>query len=288
MTHTDQKLQDLIQVVQQLAQQLHSSQLDISKLYDLFLSFQTTQRQHLHPNPLNRFGKRCFSQSDEDGITLEIIRRLQLDKGKFIEVGVGDGRENNTLLLAALGWRGVWVGGEALSFELPANSRLKFLNTWVNRENLLDIFSEGLQFLEGGPVDLLSLDLDGNDFYLIERLLQSGVRPKVFIVEYNAKFPPPVEFCIAYDPMHTWEGTDYFGASLTTFTKLFNQFDYTLVCCNSHSGANAFYVHNQFIGLFADVPTRIEDLYVEPNYFLANRYGHPVSAKTLQTIFSQP
>src|SRR5215471_2081035 len=77
------------------------------KLADLVLQFQTEKLQAEHPNPINRFGKKCFSQSDEDGITLEILRRIgRLDKGIYCEFGVGNGTENNTLVLAALGWRG--------------------------------------------------------------------------------------------------------------------------------------------------------------------------------------
>lgn len=287
MTDINKTLDDLISNFQLLRQQQHASQVELSKLYDILLAFQTKQLQQSHPNPLNRFGKRCFSQSDEDGITLEILRRLNIEKGSFVEVGVGDGRENNTLVLAAMGWKGVWVGGEPLAFELSGQAKLKFLNTWVNRENLMDIIHSGLSFLSTSQVDLLSLDLDGNDFYLIERLFESGFLPKICIVEYNAKFPPPMQFCIEYDPLHTWAGDDYFGASLTSFCMLFERFSYTLVCCNSHSGANAFFVQNEYMDAFGDVPTRIEDIYVEPRYFLANRFGHPISIKTIQTLLNQ-
>ena len=48
-------------------------------------------------------------------------------------------------------------------------------------------------------VDLISVDLDGNDLYFCEELLKKGFNPSVFIVEYNAKFPPPIQFCIDYD-----------------------------------------------------------------------------------------
>ena len=65
-----------------------------------------------HPNPLHRCGRKAFSQSDEDGITLEIIRRLALSRGCYAELGVGNGLENNTLVLAAIGWRGFWVGAQ--------------------------------------------------------------------------------------------------------------------------------------------------------------------------------
>lgn len=274
-----------VEALQATIQELVAGQgrleLESSKLYDLLLQFQTGQLQQQHLNPLNRFGKRCFSQSDEDGITLEILRRLGLSKGTFIEVGVGDGRENNTLVLAALGWQGFWVGGEQLAYNPPESTRFRFYQAWVNKDNLGNIIDTGLAFLNNPPVDVLSLDLDGNDYYLIENLLETGLRARLFIVEYNAKFIPPIEFCIDYDPHHAWAGDDYFGASLTSFVNLFKRFDYTLVCCNAHTGANAFFIHNSSIAHFADVPSSLHDLYVEPRYLLANRFGHPVSVKTI-------
>ena len=256
-------------------------ELESSKLYDMLLQFQTRQLQLQHPNPLNQFGKRCFSQSDEDGITLEILRRLNISKGTFIEVGVGDGRENNTLVLAAMGWQGFWVGGEQLAYDPPESKRFRFYNGWVNRDNLRNFIDTGLAFLNNPLVDVLSLDLDGNDYYLIEHLLETGLQAKLFIVEYNAKFMPPIEFCIDYNPQHAWAGDDYFGASLSSFVNLFKRFNYTLVCCNSHTGANAFFVHNSSLDKFSDVPVNLHDLYVEPRYLLANRFGHPVSVKTI-------
>ena len=53
----------------------------IKSLRDIFISYQTGNLQKQHTNPLNSYGKKCFSQTDEDGITLEIIKRLKIDKG---------------------------------------------------------------------------------------------------------------------------------------------------------------------------------------------------------------
>jgi hypothetical protein len=70
--------------------------------------------------------------------------------------------------------------------------------------------------------------------------LQFGIFPKLLIVEYNAKFPPPIKWKIRYDERHSWDGTDYFGASLQSLAELLAGFSYTLVCCNAATGANAF------------------------------------------------
>ena len=132
----------------------------------------------------------------------------------------------------------------------------------------------------------MSLDLDGNDLYLVDAILHAGFKPKLFIVEYNAKFPPPVEFTIAYDAGHVWRANDYFGASLTSFVKLFARFGYMLVCCNAATGANAFFVHESYRDQFQDVPSDIRDVYQEPRYWLYGRYGHAQSVSTVERILN--
>jgi hypothetical protein len=99
---------------------------------------------------------------------------------------------------------------------------------------------QGLDNISTKELDVISLDLDGNDFYFARAILEKGILPKLFIIEYNAKFPPPIKWTIAYNAEHLWDGSDYFGASLALFSELFEQFSYTLLCCNAATGANAF------------------------------------------------
>lgn len=256
---------------------------------DLILFDHSQTLKAKHPNPLNRAGRRCFSATDQDGITLEILRRLgRLGDGVFAEFGVGDGTENNTLILAALGWKGFWVGGQDLAFSVGDNPRFTYEKAWVNAANILALSRSCLRRIDATQVDVISLDLDGNDLYLAEKLLADGICPKLFIVEYNGKFPPPVKFQISYDPDHVWRSDDYFGASLTSFAELFARFGYRLVCCNSHSGSDAFFVDAASSEHFADVPTEIEQLYAEPRYFNYGGSGqHKTSPRTVAKILGQ-
>ncbi len=88
------------------------------------------------------------------------------------------------------------------------------------------------------------------------------------------------------DDLHNWDSTDYYGASLQSFANLFNANGYKLVCCNTHSGCNAFFVLNEYSKYFTDVPDSINDIYMSPNYKLYHAYAHPVSVKTVERIFS--
>jgi hypothetical protein len=223
------------------------------------------------PNPLLRAGAKYFSQFDEDGILLEILRRLDLDAGSFIEIGVGDGTENNTLILLARGWSGRWLGGETLTW-VPSGKRLKFRQAFVTQENVRDLLS-------GAPCDVLSIDIDGNDYWIAQVLL-GHMAPRVVIVEYNAKFPPPVSFVMPYDAAHQWDGSDYFGASLAAWSELLGRHGYVPVCC-SYMGSNAFFVRAAEREQFADVSLDLTSLYRPALYVAPFTLGHPTSSKTL-------
>ena len=116
--------------------------------------------------------------------------------------------------------------------------------------------------------------------------MADGFKPKLFIVEYNAKFPPPIKFQIAYDPEYIWQSDDYFGASLTSFNDLFNNFGYKLICCNSHTGVNAFFIETTYSDLFSDVPADINQIYVEPRFRRYTKYGKTQSLRTINSIIN--
>ena len=237
-------------------------------------------------NPLNHFGAKFFSQSDEDGITLEILRRLELKTGTFLEFGVGDGTENNTLVLLSIGWRGAWVGGENLAFDPRVNpKRFFYKKAWVSLDNINELVRSGLSALAASDVDVLGVDLDGNDLYFTEALL-NVLHPKLVIVEYNAKFPPPARWSVEYDADFRWDGTDYQGASLASFCDLLARFGYTLVCCNAATGANAFFVNNSYRTVFKDVPQDINNIFMSPKFQFPAHFGHPVSPKTIARMIS--
>ena len=261
--------------------------LGLGGYFDIELAALTRRRQYEHPNQFVRYGKQCFSQSDEDGLTLEIIKRIGIGDGIFAEFGVGDGTENNTLCLLSLNWKGFWSGGEDIAFDVSKTNRVFFYKEWINQENICSLMNRGKSDLGVDDIDLISVDLDGNDLYLCEEVLKNGFKPSVFIVEYNAKFPPPIKFCIDYNPNHCWDGSDYYGASLQSFYSMFDKYDYSLVCCNAATGTNAFFVKSNYLDLFPETPDNIEEIYVDRQYQLVNKYGHDKSLKTIELIIRE-
>lgn len=229
---------------------------------------------------------RHFSQNDEDGIVLRILDRLGIrEPATFLELGVSNGLENNTLILLALKWRGGWIGGEPLAFRTE-NSRLTFVQNWITAENCAALAKQALQPLNDlRDVKLASVDLDGNDYHVVSKLLKEGLAPDLFIVEYNAKFPAEAEFIMPYDPKHTWGNDDYFGASLKSWCGLFAANDYRLVACNL-TGANAFFINKRNAKLFDDVSDEPSKLFRHGRYLTVPPSGHPLSARTVEQMIN--
>ena len=239
-------------------------------------------RTNQHPNPFCRFGAFGFSQTDEDGITIEILRRLDLGPGTFCEFGVGNGSENNTLVLLAMGWRGSWIGGQDLCFDHVTSKRLKFVKKWITKDNILSLYKDNVGFDKN--IDVLSLDLDGNDYHFIKILLENNVKPKLIIVEYNGLFLPNIDFVMDYDSDHVWNNDDYFGASLYSWNKLMSIFGYSLICCNAATGANAFFIQSEYRDAFPEVPNEIAKIYASPFHVLPKYNFNRHSLRTLEKI----
>jgi hypothetical protein len=248
---------------------------------------EATRARHVASNPLLKFGFKSFSQNDEDGIIEEITRRLfGNSQGTFLELGVGNGTENNTLNLLAKGWRGAWLGGEELAFA--TGNRLTFRKCWLDRENVVKLARELLEShgIADSP-DVVSIDLDGNDHHLCSALLGGGFRPALWIAEYNARFSCDTHWVMPYDSTHTWKEDDYFGCSLASMNCLFADHGYKLVACNL-TGANAFFVRDDFAELFQDIPEDWRLLFMPPDYQPYPWFGHRPTVRTIESFLSAP
>ncbi len=217
--------------------------------------------------PLASYGRKYFSQSDEDGITLEIFRRIGLRRGASVEIGCGDGLENNSLILATEGWKTLWIDGKHLAFNADCSPK-SFVHrqSFVTAENIVETVLEGLGKLEIDSFDFLSVDIDGNDGYLVSELLQYGFRPSLAIIETNNLMPPPIRYQQEYVPTHIWQGLNSeYGISLQSAADLFSRFGYRCVAVNHQTGINAFFVKGDYSEFFTDIPKDLRDLYVGPS-----------------------
>ena len=197
---------------------------------------------------LNRHEARILSQNGEDGVLLHLFSRVGTGDRRFVEFGVEDGRECNAAALAIhFGWSGLLMEGSPDDVERArrfyrgrAGDRVRVRACWVTAENI-DSFlvEEGF----GGELDLLSIDVDGNDYWIWRAVC--SVRPRVVVVEYNASLGPEEALTVPYDPDFDHRAAHpsqmYHGASLAALEKLGREKGYDLVGCES-AGVNAFFV----------------------------------------------
>lgn len=246
------------------------------------------QTRYQDPRNLVSFGDKRFSQSDEDGIIGEIFRRIGTTSRRFVEIGVQDGLENNSLSLLLSGWAGTWIEADeqftafinAKFQKAVADKRLSVLQRFVNASNAASIASE----CESGALDLLSIDIDGNDFHVAPSFL--NLRPWAVVLEYNARFGAHNDWVIPYNPIHQWNGTVYFGASLAAWKRQLNELDYSLVSCNL-LGNNSFFVSRDCLGTDFHNFDDLEFHFEPARYYLlpAFQIGHPLDRRAETSYF---
>jgi hypothetical protein len=198
---------------------------------------------------------KVFSQFGDDGIVEHLVARLDVPVAaqSFVEIGVEDYTEANTrFLLITRNWRGLVVDSSPEHAEhirrspLMWRHDLRVVEAFVDRDNVNELLeSNGF----GGEIGLLSIDLDGNDYWIWEAV--ESARPLIVVVEYNSVFGRDRAVTIPYDPIFTRRRAHfshlYWGASLKALALLGERKGYTLVGSNS-VGNNAFFVRREHAG----------------------------------------
>lgn len=193
-----------------------------------------------------------YSQWGEDGIIQYLLRHIPIERGVFVEFGVQDYREANTrFLLENDNWTGLVIDGDQRNIERIKSDpvywkhNLKAEWAFVDRDNI-----DGLLNRNGisGDIGLLSIDIDGNDYWVWEAI--ESVRPRIVIVEYNSLFGPSATISVPYrsdfNRTKAHYSNLYWGASLGALEALGRKKGYALVGSNS-AGNNAFFVRNDAI-----------------------------------------
>jgi hypothetical protein len=192
---------------------------------------------------------RVFSQWGEDGIIQHLVSQLKIDRSVFVEFGVENYTESSTrFLLINNNWSGLVIDGSAANIDYIRNDpiywryNLKAEHSFVTRDNINQLISKnGIK----GEIGLLSVDIDGNDYWVWEAI--DVVQPIITIVEYNARFGPEAAVTVPYQADFV-RGTAhhsmlYYGVSLNALCLLGKKKGYAFVGCNS-AGNNAFFVRN--------------------------------------------
>lgn len=234
---------------------------------------------------LHSSGFRSFSQNEEDGMIAEVFRRIGTGTRTFVEIGVGDGLENNSRLLLQTGWTGWWFEGSprsAAAIRRHFSTELAEGRLCLVEAMLSPASAAGVLATAGVPPepDLLSIDVDQHTFHLWAAL--SYLRPRLIVVEYNAVFPPPIEW-VARADSPAWSGSRDFGASLSSIERLARTRGYALVGCDL-TGINAFLVRSDLLGGGFLAPYDAATHYEPPRYG-AKGHGSRAWDSSMKPIF---
>ncbi len=193
-------------------------------------------------------GLKVFSQFEEDGKLLFIFSVIGMGSKTFIEIGADDGVNSNSANLAMnFGWHGLFIDGNETAIKRgqnfyrknpgPWHYPPKFAHAMVTKENINEIISSA-GFI--GEIDLLSIDIDGNDYHIWDTI--TVVQPRVVIIETHVEFGMN-NIVVPYNKDYVFPGRHpvYHGASPVAMAKLAARKGYRLVGANDY-GFNTIYI----------------------------------------------
>lgn len=199
-------------------------------------------------------GYRVFSQFEEDGKLLYILALTGMKTRRFIEIGSDDGINSNCAnLYFHFGYHGLFIDGNAKALRRGRRFYSKYPNPWyfpprflqamVTRENINELI--GNESFDG-EIDLLSIDIDGNDYWIWDAL--EVCTPRVVIIETHVEFGLQ-DIVVPYDPEYVFPGRHplYHGASGPAMVNLARRKGYRLVGANIY-GSNFIFVREELCG----------------------------------------
>ena len=233
-------------------------------------------------------GFRVFSQFEEDGKLLFIFSKIGVKHESFIEIGSDDGLNSNCANLALnFQWHGVFMDANPLSisrgqyfykrYPHPYGYKPKFICAKITRENINDLIRQAGY---SGQVDLLSIDIDGNDYWIWDAI--TAVRPRVVVIETHIDFGMR-DIVVPYNPDYAFPGVhpQYHGASAVAMVKLGKKKGYRLI------GANTLGFNFIFLADEENHPhlpeVTVESLLTHPSCF-----SQPIDPEVLRMKFEQP
>lgn len=220
---------------------------------------------------LTRFEKKNYSQHGEDGITSILVKLLYGNDNTnkfYVEFGVENGTECNTRILREkYNWNGLQMDGS------NENNTINLKREFITKENVVYLFKK---YNVPHKINLLSVDIDFNDFYCLKEILKNYTCD-IIICEYNGTHNFDEDKIIIYNEYGQWDYSNYFGASLLSFYKLANLYNYSLIYCDN-SGTNCFFIRNDIVkerNINFINYNNISKLYKPPKYGDGPNGGHP-------------
>ena len=224
----------------------------------------------------------CKSQNDDnENIFLTYLADF-INNKNFVEIGFHH-MEFNCLGLVKKNYKGLMIDGGRLInilllqiIFLILKKNVKVIKKYLTLENIF-------QSIHFKKIGCLSLDIDGNDYWILKKIINENILPEVIIVEYNASFLDK-NISVPYDKNFNRKKKHfsgfYHGASLSAFYRLLNKFNYHLV--KSIGGSNAIFINEELLkktSLKSHLP---EEIYQE--CYLRNKWSNSTAIEQYETI----
>jgi hypothetical protein len=194
---------------------------------------------------------RVFSQWGEDGIIQYLLSKLDINNKYFIEFGVENYEQSNTrFLLTNYYWSGLVIDGSEKNIDFIKNDQIYWASNLRAVRHFVDCNNINSIFIENNvpkKIGLLSIDIDGNDYWIWNSI--SAVDPIIVVCEYNSLFGAQAKVTIPYKSDFVRGGSlpfSYYGASIAALNFLAEGKGYSLVAANG-AGNNVFFVKNEYL-----------------------------------------
>lgn len=197
--------------------------------------------------PINAYEFSVYSQNGEDGILLFLLSRIGVAGHSIVEIGTEDAREcNSANLIFNFGWRACLIeadaawAGKARDYlaSMGAGDKVTFTHARATPGDINELL-ERAGFV--GEIDILSIDIDSDDYWLWRAV--EIIQPRIVVMEYNASFGPSLSVSV---PESAATDALYHGASITALHKLGEHKGYALLGGDS-KGVNAFFLRRDLL-----------------------------------------
>lgn len=217
--------------------------------------------------------KKIYAQFGEEVYFDYIFSKIGTKNKFVVDFGAGtlnSGLSNSRYLLEN-GWNGLLMDGN------PEEENHIIKREFITAENIVSLFDK---YNVPEELDLLSIDIDGNDFWVLKSILESKYSPRVIINEFNGCLAEGYRQVMKYNPNHSWGNNDYYGASFEAFKHLLNEAGYTLIL--QVATTNMIFVKSEYVNekdyginyirnqYHAHSPNR-EWIFFEPNQQILNK-----------------
>lgn len=239
---------------------------------------------------LQQTGYSVCSQFEEDGKILYLLAVIGINNNTFIDIGADDGLNSNCANLALnFGFHGLFIDANSRSIDRgryfyarypnPYGYKPVFVESKVTRENInTSISQQGYS----GEIDIMSIDIDGNDYWIWDAL--TVVQPRIVVIETHIIYGTK-DIVAPYDPAYVYPGKhpQYHGASPVAMVKLGKKKGYRLVGANA-LGFNFIFLRND-LGTDVIPEVSMEDVLTHPSY---HRGVAGLDPKVLEFSFEKP